>query len=165
MQSKYCNRIVRLTRVCGCECQGTLSLSRTTAHAGQARRPKSDGCAGCPGADRKLTYWDCHTGEAIRELDVSQTSPILCVAVHPDGNMLASGGDRDVRLWLYNEGTCFATMQQHTGEITRCMFTADGRKLVTADSHGTLCFWDVADAVEHAQGAQSRGLMRNDRLA
>ena len=80
--------------------------------------------------------------------------------------MLASGsGDKDVRLWLYNEGFCLATMKQHTGEVTRCMFTADGHKLITADSHGALCFWDVADAVQHAQGAQSSGFMTKDRLA
>ena len=91
---------------------------------------------------------------------------MLCVAVHPDGNILASGGgDRDVRLWLYEAGTCFATLKQHTGEVTRCMFTADGQELITADSHGALCFWDIADAMKHAQGAQSSSLIPTDRLA
>ena len=109
-------------------------------------------CSACPGANRKLTYWDCHTGEAIRELEASQTSPMLCVAVHPEGRILASGGaDKTVKLWLYSEGSCFATLRQHTGEVTRCMFTDDGKKLITADSHGALCFWDIADAVRQAQ--------------
>ena len=109
-------------------------------------------CFVCPGANRKLTYWDCHTGEAIRELEASQTSPILCIAVHPDGQILASGGgDKLVKLWLYNEGTCFATLKQHTGEVTRCMFTANGKTLITADSHGAVCFWDIADALRQAQ--------------
>ena len=120
----------------------------------------------CAGANRKLAYWDCHTGEAIRELEASQTGPVFCVAVHPDGHILASGGgDKEVKLWLYNEGTCFATMTQHTGEVTTCMFTADGQTLISADSHGALCFWDMADAVGHAEKLQSSGMVPTNRLA
>ena len=123
-------------------------------------------CFVCPGANRKLTYWDCHTGEAIRELEASQTSPILCVAAHPDGNILASGsGDKLVKLWLYNEGTCFATLKQHTAEVTRCMFTPNGKTLITADSHGALCFWDIADAVRQAQEVQGDCLVLSDGVA
>jgi len=113
-------------------------------------------CMGCAGANRKLTYWDCHTGEAIRELDASQTGPILSVAVHPEGDILACcGADKEVKLWLYNEGTCFATGRQHTGEVTRCTFTPDGKKLITADSHGALCFWEIEEALKHVQGRQN----------
>ena len=110
----------------------------------------------CLGANRNLTYWDCHTGEAIREVEASEAGPVLCVAVHPNGNILASGGaDKQVTLWRYNEGTRFATGRQHTGEVTRCMFTADGQRLISADSHGALCFWDITHAVQHAENGQS----------
>ena len=101
-------------------------------------------------------YWDCHTGEALRELEASQSGSVLCTAVHPGGHCLASGAaDGQVKLWLYNEGACVATGQQHTGEVTRCMFTPDGQRLITADTHGTLCFWDIAEAVRHAQSLQT----------
>ena len=101
-------------------------------------------------------YWDCHTGEAIRELEGSQSGAILCTAVHPGGQYLASGAaDGQVRLWLYDEGACFATGKQHTGEVTRCMFTPDGHRLITADTHGTLCFWDIAAAVRQAQSLRT----------
>ncbi len=96
------------------------------------------------GTDRKLTYWDAYTGEAIRELEASDKFPLLCVAVHPSGNIVATGAaDHLVKLWNYDEGTCFAISKGHTGEVTRCAFSPDGTMLVTADKYGTLMFWDV----------------------
>lgn len=83
--------------------------------------------------------------------------------MHPAGHILASGGaDRAVKLWLYEQGTCFATGKEHTGEVTRCMFTPDGQTLVSADSHGALCFWDVADIVKHTQ---HEPLQSNDKAS
>ncbi|CAK0787486.1 hypothetical protein CVIRNUC_010706 [Coccomyxa viridis] len=43
----------------------------------------------------------------------------------------------------------------HTGEVTRCVFTPDGHRLITADTHGTLCFWDIAAAVRQAQSLRT----------
>ena len=101
-------------------------------------------------------YWDCHTGEAIRELEASQSGSVLCTAVHPEGQYLASGAaNGQVKLWLYDEGTCFAHGKQHTGEVTRCIFTPDGQRLITADTHGTKCFWDIAPAVRQAQSLRT----------
>ena len=98
----------------------------------------------CPGTDRKLTHWDCYTGESTRELEASASEPMLSAAVNPGGTILASGAaDRIVKLWRYDEGTCFAAGDRHTGELRRCVFSPDGRTLVTADSHGALMFWDV----------------------
>jgi WD40 repeat protein len=110
----------------------------------------------CSGANTKLTYWDCHTGEAIRELEASEAGPVLCVAVHRNGSILASGGaDKQIRLWRYSEGTCFAVGRQHTGDVIQCIFTADGQRLISADSHGVLCIWDITDAVQHAGNDQN----------
>lgn len=98
------------------------------------------------GTDRKLTYWDAITGDAIRELEGSDKSPLLCLAVHPNGNTIATGAaDKLVKLWNYDQGTCFAVGQGHTGEVTRCAFSPDGTMLVTADTYGTLMFWDLAN--------------------
>jgi len=94
--------------------------------------------------DRKLTYWDCYTGEGIRELEASDKEPMLSIAVHPGGTILAScSADRLVKLWHYDEGDCFAVGSGHTGEVTRCVFSPDGSLLVTADSHGAIMIWDV----------------------
>ncbi|CAL8460541.1 g70 [Coccomyxa elongata] len=96
------------------------------------------------GTDRKLMYWDCYTGEAIRELKGSANEAILSAAVHPGGRILASGGaDRVVKLWRYDEGDCCAVGNAHTGEVCRCVFSPDGKMLVTVDTHGALMFWDV----------------------
>ncbi len=102
-------------------------------------------CGAHAGTDRKLVFWDCYTGESIRELEGSRTEPMLSAAVHPAGSILASGGaDHLVRLWRYDEGVCFAVGYGHTGEVRRCVFSPDGKMLVTADSHGALKLWDVS---------------------
>jgi WD40 repeat protein len=69
---------------------------------------------------------------------------VLCVDVHPNGTLVASGGaDRLVKLWKYDDGTCSAIGAGHVGEVTRCSFSPDGSVLITADKHGVLMFWDI----------------------
>lgn len=101
-------------------------------------------------------YWDCYTGEAIRELEGSANEAMLSVSVHHDGKLLASGGaDRLVKLWRYDEGDCFAVGSAHTGEVCRCVFSPDGKMLVTADTHGALMFWHVPVASDSSTAASA----------
>ena len=57
------------------------------------------------GSDRKITYWDCFDGEAIRMLDGSTTGEVNTLAISADGESFVSGGeDKIVKMWSYDEG-------------------------------------------------------------
>ena len=48
--------------------------------------------------DRTLRVWDKQTGELVSTLSGHGNS-VLCIAVSPDGRLVASGGNRTIRIW------------------------------------------------------------------
>lgn len=44
------------------------------------------------GSDRKVTYWDCFDGQAIRMLDGSSTGEVNALAITSEGEHFVSGG-------------------------------------------------------------------------
>jgi WD40 repeat protein len=72
------------------------------------------------GSDRKVTYWDCYDGQAIRMLDGSDSGEINALAITREGEHFVSGGeDKLVKLWDYDEGISYYTGVGHSGSITR----------------------------------------------
>ena len=72
------------------------------------------------GSDRKITYWDCFDGQAIRMLDGSQSGELNALAIMQEGEHFISGGeDKVVRLWDYDEGISYYSGVGHSGGITK----------------------------------------------
>ena len=72
------------------------------------------------GSDRKITYWDCFDGQAIRMLDGSQTGEINALAIMQEGEHFVSAGeDKVVRLWDYDEGISYYSGVGHSGAVTK----------------------------------------------
>lgn len=72
------------------------------------------------GSDRKITYWDCFDGQAIRNLDDAHEGEINSMAITKEGEHFVSGGnDKVVQLWDYDQGLCYYTGVGHSGSITR----------------------------------------------
>jgi hypothetical protein len=67
------------------------------------------------------------------------------VAFSPDGTLLALGSRAGaLTLVDFARGTLLGTLAGHEGQIYALAFTADGSRLVTADSEKSLRVWDVA---------------------
>ena len=72
------------------------------------------------GSDRKVCYWDCYDGQAIRMLDGSATGELNALAITAQGEHFLSGGqDKILRLWDYDEGISYYKGIGHSGAITR----------------------------------------------
>ena len=72
------------------------------------------------GSDRKVTYWDCFDGQAIRMLDGSTSGEINALAITKEGEHFVSGGeDKMIKMWSYDEGLPHFVGHGHSGSITK----------------------------------------------
>jgi len=101
------------------------------------------------GTDRKLTWWDAFDGQAIRILDGSDTAELNALAISATGDVVVSGGgDKDVKLWGYDEGHCYFVGKGHSGEITKVKISPDGEKIVTVGAEGAIFIWQHIPLIE-----------------
>ena len=72
------------------------------------------------GSDRKICYWDCYDGQAIRLLDGSETGELNALAIYQQGeHFISSGNDKVIKLWDYDEGINYYKGVGHSGEVTK----------------------------------------------
>lgn len=82
-----------------------------------------------------------------------QCGPLRCLAISPDGQILATGGDdHDVKLWDVATGNLLRTLRGHAWAVWGLAFSPDGRRLASAGlgnlkqgakSPGEVKVWDV----------------------
>ncbi|KAK3267174.1 hypothetical protein CYMTET_24255 [Cymbomonas tetramitiformis] len=95
------------------------------------------------GTDRKITYWDAYDGQAIRILDGSDSAELNALAISPDGEAIVSGGgDKDVKVWGYDEGHCYFVGRGHSGAITKVKISPDRSMIVSCGSEGAIFIWE-----------------------
>jgi WD40 repeat protein len=76
-------------------------------------------------------------------------SPILSLALSPNGKLLATGhGDGAIHLWRAPNGERLAALRGHTWTVYALGFTPDGRTLLSGSADGTVRLWDVASESE-----------------
>lgn len=94
------------------------------------------------GTDRKVTWWDAFDGQAIRILEGSNAAEINALDISAAGDVVVTGGgDKDVKIWGYDEGHCYHVGKGHSGSITKVKFTPDGQKIVTVGAEGAIFIW------------------------
>ena len=97
-------------------------------------------------ADGTVLLRDLETGNAA---GLSGHESLSSMALSPDGAMLASGGNREgaVRLWDVAAQTTVATLEGHEERVTSASFSPGGALLATAGGwydKSTIKLWDVA---------------------
>jgi WD40 repeat protein len=71
--------------------------------------------------------------------------PVNCLALSPDGTLLAAGcGDSIAYVWNLEEKRLAATLQQHALPVLSAAFSADGKFLVTGGADAMVQIWDTA---------------------
>ncbi|MEO1667239.1 MAG: TIR domain-containing protein [Chloroflexota bacterium] len=92
-------------------------------------------------ADNRIVVYDTETYESIYELR-GHNDRLTQLAFHPNGNLLASGGeDRTVRLWDLSSGQTTRIIQGFDEELTYIGFYENGDRLVTTTIAGTIETW------------------------
>jgi WD40 repeat protein len=104
-------------------------------------------------SDRRITYWDAATCEALRVMDGS-TEEITCLDIDGTGAFFAAGGlDRALKLFNYDEGTVIATGVGHAGPIRKVRVAPDGATVATVGDDGAIFLWRVPAAARAAAAA------------
>ncbi len=68
---------------------------------------------------------------------------VLCAAISPDGQLLASGyDDNNVRLWDVATGAALHTLRGHADEVCCVVFSSAGHLLASALIDGIVWLWD-----------------------
>ncbi|EDX87307.1 hypothetical protein S7335_5015 [Synechococcus sp. PCC 7335] len=105
--------------------------------------PNSEFLASAGGiAAAELNVWDLNSQRLLRKLE-GHSSVVRAVAIHPDGDRIASAGaDRVIKLWSLKNGLCLKTLAGHKDLIWTLRFSHDGTMLASAGLEGAVKLWD-----------------------
>jgi dipeptidyl aminopeptidase/acylaminoacyl peptidase len=95
--------------------------------------------------DQDIQVWNLATGKESRRLP-GKTSDVLCLALSPDGCMLAVGGmagEYNIQLWELASSQLRRELTGHQGVVRSLAFSPDGRLLASGSADTTVLVWDV----------------------
>ncbi len=84
------------------------------------------------------------TGRDPADVMIAAAGTAHCVAVSPDGTLLAVGRDTGVELADLTTGETLRVLTGHTSTVAGVAFSPDGAQLATASHDGTARTWDAA---------------------
>jgi WD40 repeat protein len=108
-----------------------------------------DACLASAGADGKVILWDLAAAKP--KYTCSPGTIVRCLALSPDGKLLAGGGD-DMLIHFWDTATGKPApaessplrLKGHTDWVLCLAFNADGKLLASGGHDGTVRLWDVS---------------------
>jgi WD40 repeat protein len=88
----------------------------------------------------EIRIWDLDERKVTHEFK-NRDEP--CVAVSPDGSLLALGFGGDIWIWDTIAKRHTRTLRGHVGAVTTLRFLPDGRRLVSGSNDTTILVWDL----------------------
>jgi len=83
-------------------------------------------------------------GELYKNRGVAHLDLVQSLAFSPDGQMLASGGFREAKLWRRADNLKVAEVAAGGPAVRSLAVSADGKLVVTGDASGAIKLWDLA---------------------
>jgi WD40 repeat protein len=98
----------------------------------------------------RIEVWDVESRGMAKAMP-GHTRWVYCLAFHPDGKQLASGGwDNTIKLWNLATGDAIRTIQGHRGFVEEIAFSPDGTQLASVSEAKGVWLWEVATGRELA---------------
>ncbi len=94
--------------------------------------------------DGLVKLWSVGKSRSIASIQ-AQTSPVLGLAVSPDGKLVACGSEDGARIWNPAEGRVRPALRGHTAPVGAVAFGAGGALLATGSGDKTVRLWNVHD--------------------
>ena len=84
--------------------------------------------------------WDLSSGQLLKTL-TGHRGKIRTIALHPNGQNLASGGDDGIILWDIDRGELLTRLEEHNNWIKSLAFSSDGEYLASGGFDATVKIW------------------------
>jgi WD40 repeat protein len=96
-------------------------------------------------ADNSVRVWNVAVHDESYALATSYQGSVTEVALSPSGRQLASvgQGERKVRLWDPATGRALFDLEGHRNSITALAYRPDGKRLATSSADGSIKIWDL----------------------
>jgi WD40 repeat protein len=108
--------------------------------------------------DKTIRFWDIATGQEIGRCS-GELTPINALAFSPDGSILASGGQKDANIRLWDtKGKLLRSLSLERGAARGLAFSRDGKTLAATNEDASVCVWSVADGRKLRTFAGQRGV-------
>jgi RNA polymerase sigma factor (sigma-70 family) len=88
----------------------------------------------------RIVFWDAATGKELRRIEPEPGRVVFCLAVSPDGKLLAAGCHGDIRLWDAASGKRLRSWK--SPQMASVLFAPGGKTLAGGGYDGLIHLWD-----------------------